>query len=155
MQRRFLLAQRRQQIVLIQLANHLALMNGVAHIHRQFLDNPARLALDLHLSYGLDLTRGNHRFRQIDPLHLRQFLRIDLYGFVTNGLQGEKSRPTQHNQSAGDPQPSSAFLYRHNLTKNGIRARREKVRKRLHAESATVFDKTVPPPGNWHDTRVR
>jgi len=49
---RLLLAQGRQQVVLIEFANDLPLVDDVAHVDRQFLDDPACLALNLHLGNG-------------------------------------------------------------------------------------------------------
>ncbi len=98
MQRGLLLAQRRKQIVLIQLANHLAFVDDIAHVHRQFLDDAAGLALDLHLRDRLNLSGRDHGTRQIDAFHLRQLLGIDLGRFRIDRMDGEYGA-AEHDQN--------------------------------------------------------
>ncbi len=95
MQRRLLLAQRGQQIVLIEFADHLSFVNEIAHIDRQLLNNAARLALDFDLRYGLNFAGGDHRPRKIDALHLREFFRIDLDGLGPDGFRRENTPADQ------------------------------------------------------------
>ena len=87
MQRRLLSPQRRQQIVLIQFADHFAFMRVIANIHRQLLNNAAGFTLDFHLRDGLHFSRRHHRARNIHPLDGRQFFLIDLGRFGADRLQ--------------------------------------------------------------------
>jgi hypothetical protein len=59
------LAQARQQVVLVQLANHLSLVNRISHIDRKLENDAAGLGFNFHLGGGLDLAGGHHRLRQI------------------------------------------------------------------------------------------
>ena len=110
MQRGLLLAQRRQQIVLIQFADHLALVHDIAHVHRQLLDDAAGLALDFHLGDRLNLAGGHHRPRQIDPLHLRQLFRVDLRRFRPIAFSEKNAAPPNSGTSIKSIHLTDRFL---------------------------------------------
>src|ERR1039457_1478217 len=77
-ERRLRLPHPRQQIVLVQLADHLPLPYAVAHIHRQLQDDTGSLGFDLDFGGGLYLPGGHHRARQVHARHLHQLFGVDL-----------------------------------------------------------------------------
>ena len=86
-QRRFGLAQPRFEIVPVQLANHLAGVHDIAHVHRQPQDDAAGFGFDFDLRRRLDLARRHNRPGQIHALDARQFFRVDLRSAAADRLQ--------------------------------------------------------------------
>ena len=129
MQRGLLLAQGREQIVLIELADDLSLLNDVTHIERKLLDNAARLALNFHLSNWLDLAGRDDGPREIDTLDFREFFRIDLDRFLADSLHPEETADPQDCKGQHNPDTFSSFPGSHIFPLIVIRADPQKVRE--------------------------
>jgi hypothetical protein len=112
-QRGFLLVQGWKQIVLVEFAKDLALMDEIPDIHRQLLNNSAGFRFDFNLRDGLDFAGRHNRTRQIDTFHLCKLLGIDLRRLTAYRLQRKDGRAPENEQRQADPENTLSFLRRH------------------------------------------